>query len=106
MSFGPSGLARLVVLLGLLTVGCSDGGMPPPIQDSDGGLPNNDGGTTSEPCSTPAQGCPCADAGAQFYCGVIYRVSGKHVDCSPGYLTCQDDGTWSACVGASIYDGH
>jgi hypothetical protein len=94
------------VLVALLTIGCSDPGMPPPIQDSDGGIiGDNDGSTQIVPCSTPSASCPCSDAGAKYYCGVIYRVSGKHVDCSPGYLTCQDDGTWSECLGAQIYDG-
>jgi len=92
----------------LMTVGCSDPGMPPPIGDGDGGVVTHQDGSSVVPCSTPAATCPCEDAGvgAQVYCGVIYRVSGKHVDCSPGYLTCQEDGTWSACTGAQVYDGN
>ena len=82
--------------------GCDDG-TPPPLGDSDGGLESD--GTSKAPCSTPATGCPCAEAGAQFYCGVVYRYSGTHVDCSPGYLTCQDDGGWGDCVGDTIFDG-
>ncbi len=92
-------------LFALLTIGCSDPGMPPPITDGEGGVVTHEDGGAVVPCSSPAAGCPCDDAGAQVYCGTIYRVSGKHVDCSPGYFTCQDDGTWSACTGASIYDG-
>lgn len=85
---------------------CSDA-RPPPIAnpDASGKVPIDGGGVTVPPCATPAPGCPCDDAGAQSYCGLVYRVSGTHVDCSPGYLTCQDDGGWSACEGAAIYDG-
>ncbi len=96
--------AVLFALLSLVVVGCSDPGMPPPITDGDGGVISHTD-SSIDPCASPNAGCPCSDAGAQVYCGVIYRVSGKHVDCSPGYLTCQEDGTWSACTGASIYDG-
>ncbi len=92
-------------LMGGLTAACSDGVQPPPLGDYDGGLPNNGDVAAPPPCSTPAENCPCDDAGAQYYCGIIYRVSGTHVDCSKGYLTCQDNGTWSACEGPSIYQG-
>ncbi len=92
-------------LLAVACVGaCSDGNQPPPISDTDAAIVNDAG--TIVPCSTPAPGCPCAEAGAQVYCGVVYRKSGTHVDCSPGYLTCQGDAGWGSCIGDSIYDGN
>jgi hypothetical protein len=84
---------------------CSDGAQPPPIGDSDSSTTKDDD-SGIVPCSTPAPGCSCAEAGAQFYCGVVYRRSGELLECSPGYLTCQDDGGWSGCVGPTIYDGN
>jgi len=94
-----------VAVLGGTLTGCSDGAQPPPLGDHDGGGPSTGDVSAPPPCSTPAQNCPCDDAGAQFSCGIIYRVSGTHVDCSQGYLTCQADGTWSACEGPSIFQG-
>jgi hypothetical protein len=98
------GFLRFVVVLSG-TVACSDNAVPPPIEDTDGG-PITAPDSSLPPCATPAPGCPCADAGAQSYCGVIYRKSGTYVSCSPGYLTCQDDGGWSACEGPTVYDGN
>jgi len=91
-----------------VALACSDAQQPPPIADPDGSakVPVDGGGTTIPPCSEPAPGCPCDDAGAQSYCGLVYRISGTHVDCSPGYLTCQEDGGWGDCLGAEIYDGN
>ncbi len=89
-------------------VACSDG-TPPPISDPDSAtlkVPPNDDAASVPPCSTPAPNCPCAEAGAQYYCGIVYRRSGDLLECSPGYLTCQDDGGWSGCVGPTIYDGN
>jgi hypothetical protein len=87
---------------------CSDGAEPPAIGDPDSAptkIPPNDD-AAAPPCSTPAPGCGCAEAGVQFYCGVIYRKAGELLECSPGYLTCQDDGGWSGCTGPSVYDGN
>ena len=58
---------------------------------------------SGEPCETPATGCPCVDAGAEEYCGVIYRVVGNHVDCAKGYMKCGPDGTWGTCEGPTVY---
>ncbi len=104
------GFARFAFLMASLAsglvLGCSDGEQPPIISDGDGGgIVIEDDAGTIVPCSEPQANCPCNDAGAQFQCGTVYRVSGSHVDCSPAYLTCQEDGTWSTCVGPSIYDG-
>ena len=100
-------LVTSIAMIGLSTWGlaaCSDTAMPPPLGDYDGGLPKSDV-AAPPPCSTPAESCPCDDAGAQYSCGTIYRVSGTHVDCSNGYLTCQANGTWSACQGPTIWHG-
>jgi len=103
------GFARFAFVLMLassgIVLGCSDGGNPPIISDGEGGVIIEDDGGAIVPCSEPQATCPCAEAGAQVQCGTVYRVSGSHVDCSPAYLTCQSDGTWSACIGPSVYDG-
>ncbi len=86
-----------------LVSACSDA-MPPPLADEDAQAPRTEPRAV-DACATPAPGCPCADAGAQIGCGLVYRRSGSHVDCSPGFLTCKDDGEWSACIGDAIWDG-
>ena len=99
------GRLRALLLLGLMA-GCSDANTPPPISDSDGGPDKGADVNAPPPCSTPAEGCPCPDAGAQYYCGVIYRVSGSYITCSPGYLTCEANGSWGPCEGPAVYDGN
>ena len=104
------GLGSWVIVV---LVGCS--AAPPMIQDGDGGTSpvergaeEGDGGNgavTRGACIDPAPGCPCQDVGSEAYCGMVYRKSGTHVDCSPGYVTCEADGVWGACVGDSIWDG-
>lgn len=88
----------------LFGAGCSDANTPPvlgdPMSMPTEMVQQNEGGA---PCSTPSQGCPCTTPGEQVYCGVIYRISGSRVDCSKGYVTCQDDGKYSACEGARIF---
>ncbi|HEY1955460.1 MAG TPA: hypothetical protein VGH28_07600 [Polyangiaceae bacterium] len=90
-------------LLAATALGCSAAG-PPMISDTDSAPPPTDG-YDAAPCTDPAPGCPCQEVGKQYSCGTIYRISGTHVDCSPGYYTCQEDGGWSDCVGPSIFDG-
>jgi hypothetical protein len=99
------GCVRLACLV-LVLAGCSADAQPPPITDPDGGPIEKADVSVTPPCSTPAPGCACAEAGAQFYCGIIYREVGMYVSCSPGYLTCQDDGGWSRCEGPSVFDGN
>jgi hypothetical protein len=102
------GLLRVFASSALLTAwmaGCSAADLPPPIDDSDGG-PKKGDVSVVPPCSTPAPGCACGDAGAQVSCGIIYRRVGSYISCSPGYYTCGSDGTWSDCEGPSIYDGN
>jgi hypothetical protein len=82
---------------------CSDG-QPPIVGDPDGG-PNKEDGAIGDPCAVPNAGCACKTQGEEADCGTVYRISGNHVDCSPGHLTCGTDNKWSACIGAAIYDG-
>ncbi|HEY1957240.1 MAG TPA: hypothetical protein VGH28_16590 [Polyangiaceae bacterium] len=90
----------------MASTACS-AGAPPFMQDGDGGIiVERSDAEVAEACDQPAEGCPCTDVGTKAYCGMTYRVSGDHVDCSPGYFTCGDDGRWGACIGPSIYDGH
>src|SRR5882672_4996906 len=98
-------MRSLLVALFLLTAACSDANTPPVLGDPMS-MPKetteqNEGGV---PCSSPSQDCPCATPGEQVYCGTIYRISGSHVDCSKGYVTCQEDMKYSACEGARIFD--
>lgn len=102
-------MARAVLIgwFAATLLGCSDGVAPPVLGDPTGPtmvIPANDAGSNTG-CSSPAQGCPCNNPGDQIYCGTVYRISGTHVDCSKGYLTCQPDGGWSACEGATIFMG-
>ncbi len=103
------GVGRLAIAasaIGLASIGlagCSDRN-PPPLGDYDGG---GDGSPLNDvyvaPCSSPAPGCPCPDAGMSEICGTIYHYSGTYVTCSKEYITCQSDGTWSACVGPTVF---
>ena len=77
--------------------------MPPYLGDTDGGI--NNGDVIVVPCQSPAPGCPCAEAGATYDCGKVYRIVGTHVDCAEGSMTCEDDGGWGACLGPTVYDG-
>jgi len=86
------------------TWACSDGA-PPIVGDSDGGPNNKEDGGNNDPCASPNPGCSCKTQGDEADCGTVYRISGNHVDCSPGHLVCGSDNKWGACVGASIYDG-
>lgn len=85
----------------VLAFACSGDDRPPPLTDSEGGTDIDAGSAT--PCDPPTEGCPCSDAGSQLYCGTVYRVSGTHVDCSKGYRTCSDQGSWGPCEGPKIY---
>ena len=87
---------------------CEDPLPPPLIGDSDAALstePAHDRDAGGDACADPSPGCACADAGERIDCGLVYRISGSHVDCAPGFLECRDDGRWSACLGPTIYEG-
>jgi hypothetical protein len=96
-----------LVLTGMVALqACSSTDKPPYLDpNGDGGLDLDANIVQRGPCDPPQSGCPCVEAGigSQVYCGVIYRTSGNHVDCSKGYRTCLDDGGWGACEGPRIY---
>lgn len=103
MHLGRPVLAVLLLLGGgsALIIGCSDPA-PPPLEGKDSG--NFDvGAPPPVPCEPPSEGCPCDDAGAQLFCGMIYRQTGSHVDCAKGYMTCGTDGKWGSCDGPAIF---
>jgi len=97
---------RWIVIL-TLSIGCSDAGLPPLISDSDAAPTRDEDAAfvAIPPCASPAPGCPCADAGEKVDCGRVYRIVGDYVTCSEGFMKCEKDGTWSTCIGDSIYDG-
>jgi hypothetical protein len=99
--------ALLIFVVGAAIVACTTDAQPPPIGDSDGG-PDYDSDVTLAPCAKPNPGCGCADAGtgAKVFCGNVYRISGTHLDCSPGYITCGTNEVWGDCIGDSIFDGN
>ena len=84
-----------------MVVGCSDDAPPPLVGKDSGGFDVS--APPPVPCEPPSEGCPCEDAGAQLYCGIIYRQTGSHVDCAKGYRTCGTDGKWGTCDGPSIF---
>ena len=90
-----------IALAATTTVALSCSSNMPPI------LGDTDASTTSDvyipPCSSPATGCPCPDAGVSEVCGTEFHYSGSYVTCSKQYITCQPDGTWGPCVGALVY---
>ena len=89
-----------VVGVALVTVVACGDNMPPIIGESDASG-NKD--VYVAPCSSPAAGCPCAEAGVTEVCGTEFHYSGSYVTCSKEYITCQDDGTWGPCVGAIVF---
>jgi hypothetical protein len=104
MHLGRSVVAMLVLLGGgsALLVACSDDAPPPLVGKDSGGFDVS--APPPVPCEPPSEGCPCGDdAGAQLFCGIIYRQTGTHVDCAKGYMTCGADGKWGACEGPAIF---
>lgn len=102
-------MGRLLLALLFLSGGvtaCSNGDMPPPLGDTDAKVIVVTGDAASDgPCDPPKEGCPCSAPGDQLYCGVVYRVSGNHVDCAKGYQTCRPDGGWGPCEGPAVFTG-
>ena len=107
--------ATMVCGSGAILFACSDtaGDKPPPLEDltDASGSPDRSVVVTTDPCNPPQENCPCADAGAgaQLYCGTVYRTTGNHVDCAKGYRTCIDPGDggtmqWGACEGPRIFN--
>lgn len=88
MTRRPLSVALGVLLAGSMVgaIACSADDHPAVLESKDAAGLTKDV-VSGEPCETPTSGCPCGDAGAQEYCGVIYRVVGNHVDCAKGYMT-------------------
>lgn len=56
----------------------------------------------SDPCTPPAEGCPCTEPGAEADCGTITRHSADYITCSYGVVTCGDDLEWGECIGDEV----
>jgi hypothetical protein len=89
-----------VVSFALVALAACGDNMPPIIGEGDSGGPKD---VYVVPCSTPATGCPCEEAGVSEVCGTEFHYSGNYVTCSKQYITCGDDGTWGPCVGAIVF---
>ncbi|HKO47363.1 MAG TPA: hypothetical protein VJV79_06555 [Polyangiaceae bacterium] len=86
----------------VLGTGCSAGDANPPMLGSDGGNKPMATPTAPEVCANHEQGCPCDQPGETTDCGRIERVAGNYVWCSTGMQTCDEYGSWSACIGDQI----
>jgi hypothetical protein len=94
-------LAIVIACVVLATVIAACSAPPPPILgDQDSGGP---GDVYVPPCSVPAQGCPCEEAGVQETCGTVYHYAGSYVTCAEEYITCQEDNTWGPCAGPLVF---
>jgi len=96
-----------VVILASLLVGCGSGGHAPGMGDpNDGIVPIGDGGTpnaaTDAGCLEGEEGCPCDTVGATASCGLVKRISGSYVSCSPGKATCTSALRWGPCMGDQV----
>jgi hypothetical protein len=88
----------------VLGTGCSsaDDTNPPMLADS--GTKPMATPTTPEVCANHEQGCPCDQPGETTDCGRIKRVADDYVWCSTGIQTCDQYGSWGACVGDQVAD--
>lgn len=97
----------VVVLASLQLMGCGSSGHAPEMAGpNDGFLPGDGGnvanGAADGGCSEGEEGCPCDTAGVTASCGLVKRISGSYVSCSPGKATCTAALTWGPCVGDQI----
>jgi hypothetical protein len=89
-------------------VACGSGDRPPTLGEPTGPGVTKDGGGVSvrlrpdARCPEGWEGCPCDTPGAKIDCGMVKRVSGSYVACSPGTATCASDLTWGACLGDQV----
>jgi len=82
--------------------GCSSAGDDnPPMLASEGSKPMATP-SAAEVCANHEQGCPCDQPGETTDCGRIKRVAGDYVWCSTGVQTCDEYGSWGACVGDQV----
>ena len=93
-----------------LLVGCSGGSGSESLSDGlgptsamPGASPSTgtDGGSAPEllhaACTTPAEGCPCAHAGAVTACPGPKIRTGDFTSCAPGERVCSN-GVWGECL--------
>lgn len=55
----------------------------------------------SDACSSPSEGCPCAQQGATVECQGAHIRTGNYTSCQPGERMCSN-GTWGACLGKTV----
>ena len=96
-----------VAALAIFTVlgtGCSatDDTNPPMLADS--GPKPMATPTAPDVCANHEQGCPCDVPGETTDCGRIKRVADDYVWCSTGKQTCDQYGSWGACIGDQVAD--
>jgi len=83
----------------LLGTGCSSAGdANPPMLPGEGPKPMATP-TAAEACADHEQGCPCDQPGETAECGRVKRIAGDYVWCSTGIQTCDEFGSWGACIG-------
>jgi len=91
-----------LTLCAVLGTACSGGedGNPPMLASE----PTKPMATPSAPevCANHEEGCPCDMPGETTDCGRIKRVAGDYVWCSTGIQTCDQYGSWGACVGDQV----
>ncbi|MEI9937105.1 MAG: hypothetical protein WDO69_07755 [Pseudomonadota bacterium] len=87
----------------VLGTGCSSADdTNPPMLATDGAAKPMATPTAPEVCANHEQGCPCDQPGETTDCGRIKRVAGDYVWCSTGMQTCDQYGSWGACIGDQV----
>ena len=87
----------------VLGTGCSSAGdNNPPMLAADGSSMPMATPTAPDVCANHEQGCPCDEPGETTDCGRIKRVAGDYVWCSTGMQTCDQYGSWGACIGDQV----
>jgi len=94
--------AALAVCAVLGSACSSAGDTNPPMLGSNGGEKPMATPTAPEVCANHEEGCPCDQPGETTDCGRIKRVAGDYVWCSTGKQTCDQYGSWGACIGDQI----
>ena len=96
------------VVTALLVVACGSNDRPPALgEPTEVGMRKDGGGVSvrlpvDAGCPEGWEGCPCDTPGAKIDCGMVKRVSGSYVACSPGIATCASDLTWGPCLGDQV----
>jgi len=88
----------------VLGTGCSSADDTNPPMLADTGAKPMATPTSPEVCANHEEGCPCDQPGETTDCGRIKRVAGDYVWCSTGVQTCDQYGSWGACIGDQVAD--